>query len=288
MAVHGIYFSATQTTAKIVKAVASSVANALSQTVVIHDITSPKQRWEAGLVDTTNGETPSPLSFSPTDIVIFGVPVYIGRVPNLMKPFFTKIRGNGAIGIPIVVYGHRHYDDALLELRDLMREDGFCCQVAAAAFVGEHSFSRTLGAQRPDSEDLQKAAQFGQDIAVAITKRQFGELSLPGTSPYRFFAAVDDEGRPFDIRKVKPETRQDLCDGCAYCAEICPMGSINASNPAEIIGICIKCNACVKRCPHSAKYFDDARYLEHLAILERKFTQPRKDVEVWFGAPHNA
>lgn len=283
MAVHGIYFSATQTTAKIVKAVASSVANALSQTVEIHDITSPKQRWEAGLVDTTNGEIPSPLSFSATDIVIFGVPVYIGRVPNLMKPFFAKIKGNGATGIPMVVYGNRHYDDALIELRDLMEEGQFRCDLAAAAFIGEHSFSTILGAGRPDLEDLAIAEDFGKVIAKSITMGKRGKLPLPGNVPYRFFSAVDDQGKPFDIRKVKPKTKMDLCDGCGYCAEICPMGSINPNNLAEVNGICIKCNACVKRCPNAAKYFDDDRYLEHLGILERKYASKRCQPSIWIA-----
>lgn len=281
MAVHGIYFSATQTTAKIVNAVVASVANALSQTVEIHDITNPKQRWEAGLVDATNGKIPSPLSFLPTDIVIFGVPVYIGRVPNLMKPFFTKIKGNGATGIPIVVYGNRHYDDAILELRDLMEEDQFRCDLAAAAFIGEHSFSSILGAGRPDLEDLKMAEDFGKIIAKSITMGKRGKLTLPGNFPYRFFSAVDEQGKPFDIRKVKPQTNISLCNGCGHCAQICPMGAINPQNLTEITGICIKCNACVKRCPCSAKYFDDERYLEHLGILERKFASKRCQPTIW-------
>ncbi len=281
MAVHGIYFSATQTTAKIVKAVATSVANALSQTVEFHDITTPKQRWDAGLVDTTNGENPSPLSFSAADIVIFGVPVYIGRVPNLIKPFLVKINGGGATGIPIVVYGNRHYDDALLELRDLMEENQFRCDLAAAAFIGEHSFSSILGTGRPDLEDLTIAENFGKIIAKSITMGKREKLTLPGNAPYRFFSAVDEQGKPFDIRKVKPQTNTTLCNGCGHCAQICPMGAVNPQNLTEITGICIKCNACVKRCPRSAKYFDDDRYLEHLGILERKFASKRCQPTIW-------
>ena len=34
------------------------------------------------------------------DLVVFGVPVYIGRVPNLFRDYFASIKGNGAIGVP--------------------------------------------------------------------------------------------------------------------------------------------------------------------------------------------
>lgn len=281
MAVHGIFFSATQTTAKIVKAVASSVANALAQSVEIHDITSPKQRWEAGLVDITDGEAPSPLSFSTTDIVIFGVPVYIGRVPNLIKPFLAKINGGGATGIPIVVYGNRNFDDALLELKNLMEDGQFRCDIAAAAFIGEHSFSKILGAGRPKQQDLETAKQLGEDIAKAFANDERGKLHLPGNVPYRFFSAVDDQGKPFDIRKVKPKTDTNRCLTCGLCAEICPMAAINPDDLTEVNGICIKCNACVKRCPNAAKYFDDERYLEHLGILERNFANEYRQPSIF-------
>ena len=39
-------------------------------------------------------------------------------------------------------------------------------------------------------------------------------------------------------------------------------------------GICIKCQACVKKCPTGAKYFDDAAFLSHVAMLEQNFTRP--------------
>lgn len=48
---------------------------------------------------------------------------------------------------------------------------------------------------------------------------------------------------------------------------------------ASITGICIKCCACLKRCPVGAKYFDDANYLWHARELEVKFTDTRREPE---------
>lgn len=272
MKVHALYFSATFTTRKLTEAIATAAAERLGATPEIHNITTPDQRKV-------------PLSFCQDDLVIFGSPVYIGRIPNLIKPYMETICGGGAFGIPVVVYGNRNFDDALIELRDLMVAGGFRCSIAAAAFVGEHSFSTVLGGGRPDAVDLSEAAAFGKAVAEAAAKGECGgeTVEVPGRTPYQFFKAVDDEGKPFDIRKAKPKTDAAFCNECGYCARICPMGAINEENPAEVPGICIKCNACVKRCPRGAKYFDDTRYLEHLAILERNCSAVRREPELFWA-----
>ncbi|MDO4842978.1 MAG: hypothetical protein Q3982_09905, partial [Phoenicibacter congonensis] len=57
------------------------------------------------------------------------------------------------------------------------------------------------------------------------------------------------------------------------CARVCPMGSINPENVKEFIGICIKCGACIKKCPMQAKYYEDAGYLYHQHELEEGYTR---------------
>ena len=265
MRVHSLFFSATGTTAQIVGAIAGAAASRLGAEVEEHDVTAPQARTAA-------------LEFGPGDLVIFGVPVYIGRVPNLIKPWLSTVKGNGALGVPVVVYGNRNYDDALLELCDMMTEGGFVC-TSAAAFVGEHSFSKVLGAGRPDAEDLEAAAAFGAEAAV---RRAPMATPLPGRRPPQFYKALDDEGKPFDIRKAKPQTDPSLCTGCGLCADLCPMGSISKAEASLVEGICIKCGACVKKCPEGAKYFCDSEYLRHLAILERNFTSHRRTPEIFF------
>lgn len=56
---------------------------------------------------------------------------------------------------------------------------------------------------------------------------------------------------------------------CGLCAKVCPMGSINPENVAEVTGICIKCGVCVKKCPTHAKHFDDPNYNYHKTELEK-------------------
>ncbi len=60
------------------------------------------------------------VSFSKNDIVIVGVPVYAGRVPKVLLKYLNSIKGKGALAVAVVVYGNRNYDDALIELRDIL------------------------------------------------------------------------------------------------------------------------------------------------------------------------
>lgn len=274
-----LYFSPTNTTKRVVEAIAMGGLKSLKERCPVEsqmiaytqtNITTPAQR-----IDTPH--------FEEGDLVVFGVPVYIGRVPNLMRDFIASIKGDGAIGIPIVVYGQRAYDDALLELRDIMVSNGFKI-AAGGAFIGEHSFSLTLGGGRPDIEDISIAGEFGEKVIGKILSGEElpDKLEVPGNYPYKFFNAQSSNNKSIDIRKVKPQTDGAKCNGCGICATLCPMGSISPDNFSEVTGICIKCGACIKLCPNGAKSITDPTYLEHKEILERNFTSPRKEPELFW------
>ena len=66
---------------------------------------------------------------------------------------------------------------------------------------------------------------------------------------------------------------KERVQGGGLCARLCPMGSIDPAHPEEVRGICIKCCACVKKCPAGAKYFDDPGYLYHQHELEEQYTR---------------
>ena len=120
--IHVVYFSPTHTSAKVVHAVAEGMG-ALSYAE--SDLTYEK---------------PAEMESIEGELTLVAVPVYGGRVPDVALERLQMLRGKRTPVVPIVVYGNRDYDDALLELSDVLKRQGFV-PVAAGAFVGEHSFS---------------------------------------------------------------------------------------------------------------------------------------------------
>lgn len=260
--VKAAFFSATGTTERIVKVIVNTLAEQLGVTWSAVDFTLPASRTVA-------------LQFEPHELVVLGTPVYAGRVPNVLLKYLSTIEGNGAPAIPVVLYGNRNYDDGLIELRDILEQGGLHT-VAAAAFVGEHSFSDILAAGRPDESDLRLAREFAVELGYKIKAQSVLENPVPVKgipAPYRgYYQPRDKEGNPVDIRKVKPLTNEN-CDRCMICAEVCPMGSIDPEDVTECVGICIKCGACIKKCPVKAKYFADPGFLNHKYELEDGLTR---------------
>ncbi len=250
-----MYFSATGTTEKIVTCIADELAAREGGKAECYDFTLPQGR---------EGQP----EFGENDVVVFGVPTYAGRIPNLLLKYVQSVKADGALAVPIVLYGNRNYDDSLMELKLTMEANGFH-PVAAAAFIGEHSFSKILAAGRPDDKDMVIA----KDFAGKIVLDNHGEVKVNGENPIRdYYKPRDREGNFINILKVKPLT-SDACDGCGICAKVCPMGSIDPAEPKVVSGKCIKCCACEKKCPKGAKYFEDPGYLLHKVILEEDYTR---------------
>jgi len=193
--------------------------------------------------------------------------------------YLNAVRGDGTLAVAVVVYGNRHYDDALIELRDILESNGMKV-IAGGSFIGEHSFSTILGQNRPDEQDMSATAEFaGQIYAKLAVQNVWETIFVPGKKPYQpYYQPKDKDGKPVFIHKVTPKTNDDCID-CKLCASLCPMGSIDTDDPKKITGICIKCGACIKKCPMQAKYFDDAHYLWHKKELEDAYTFPRREPE---------
>lgn len=255
--VTAMYFSATGTTKKVVL----GIAKKLSENINGHS--------DVNIVDfTLSSGRQEPKEFTEKDIVVIGVPVYAGRVPNVLLKYLNSITGKGVLAVAVTVYGNRNYDDALIELTDILNSNGFTV-IAGGAFIGEHSFSKALAKNRPDDKDMAIAMEFANQLKVKIIDQNNVEpVVVRGNRPYRYYYIPKDEhDEPVDIRKVTPKTNS-RCTNCMLCVHLCPMGSIDNKDVTKVKGICIKCGACVKMCPVQAKYYDDENYIRHKEELE--------------------
>jgi len=146
--------------------------------VEIIDITRPDARKK-------------PLQTSENDLLIIAVPVYMGRVPALLMEWLQAITAQKTPVVCVVVYGNRAYDDALLELKNIMTKFG-CKPIACATYIGEHSFSNPetpVAEGRPDAQDLHLTELFGRKIDEKLQSflsvDQISEVNVPGIYPYR-------------------------------------------------------------------------------------------------------
>ena len=261
------YFSPTGGTLQVARRLAERLGERLQAEVEYHSYTLPKER--AALP-----------SFDAEDIVLWATPVYAGRIPNKTLEYVrAAIRAQGNPAIGLVTFGNRAYDNALAELVGLMEEGGMRL-VGAAAMVTRHSFSDTLGAGRPNEEDLAALDRFAEQLAakLSISNSQSSILKVPGEAhPEKYYTPLKTNNAPAGFLKAKPSCNPDRCTRCGKCMEICPMGSITGNDGLPSFdGICIKCQACRRRCPTGAIAFTDPEYLSHMAMIERTFAAPKK------------
>jgi ferredoxin len=228
------YFSPTGTT----RAVLQGIARGIGATPELIDVTTPAARMSA-------------LSTTEDDLLVLGVPVYMGRVPDLLSDWLQRLDLRRTPTVCVVVYGNRAYENALLELSDVVSERGGV-PIAAAAFVGEHSFSSPelpASVGRPGSSDLRQAEDFGRRIDAQLRSVSALELdhalSVPGSRPYGGITKLWD----VDFVQVGAS-----CDQCGACAEHCPTGAIDRDDSSTVDAVkCITCCACIKLCPKGAR-----------------------------------
>ena len=202
------------------------------------------------------------MSASPSkdDVAVIAAPVYGGRIPSLAVERFSSIKGNGALCVIIAVYGNRAYDDALLELQEVVTDAGYQV-VAAIGAVAEHSIVREYGAARPDIEDLHELESFGKKIAGAIEQsdiREKAAITLPGNRPYKNAGSgpVPSVG--------------NSCEGCGACAKMCPVEAIDIYNVKKTDKEkCISCMKCISFCPRSARKIGSVMHFVIKTMLKK-------------------
>ncbi len=268
--VTALCFSATGNTGRIVRSISKTASELLGVPEDSKDITLPAAREHV-------------YSFDPDVLVIAGSPVYAGKLPNKILPFWKEqVRGSQTPVIPIVTFGNRSFDNGLAELTEVLRTDGFL-PVAAGAFVMPHVFSDHIAADRPDASDQNLMEELIRLTLLRLNTSEDNLLSalpssmIPGNADAPYYRPLGADMKPAVFLKAKPETK-DSCNLCGICANVCPMGSVSTDNPAIITGVCIKCQACIRKCPAHAKYFDDPAFLSHVAMLETHYSQRAESV----------
>ena len=259
-----VSFSPTGNTKKAVQYIAEQLSDILHVSWKNDSFTLPEDRIKER-------------RYTASDLVVFAIPTYAGRIPNKILPAVqTLFFGNHTPVVPVVTFGNRSFDNSLKELRNELAERDFH-PIGAAAVVTKHVFSDVLGAGRPDDRDLSLLQFLASDIAFKVRSASNCLDLLPPVLPDDktpvgpYYTPLQEDGTPAVFLKAKPVVDHEQCRLCNICAQVCPMGSIPVDHPDTTTGICIKCHACIQACPHHARKFQDPAMLSHTKMLEAHF-----------------
>jgi ferredoxin len=225
------------------------------------DLTTPKKRL------TADGSLQE-------DLILLGLPVYEEYVPDIVKETLLQFQGHSQPVTLVSVYGNIGFGMSLKELTSLAQSMQLV-PVAAATFIGEHSFSCQeipLASGRPDGQDLRKAEAFGADLG-----RKLAAISSPSeTAPLNVLATLPLMARILPKGSAALFTHTPSinahCNACGACALMCPAGAIHEKDLTINEAQCLRCFSCVKNCPRSGR---DMRFKKKLLVkmmLTRKNT----------------
>lgn len=263
-----VYFSPTQTSRKVAEAVAQGIG---IEKINVYDATHSEICFNA----------------AGNSLTIVAVPVYGGHMPITARKRIQNIAADRTPVVPIAVYGNRAYEDALKELSGMLEKCGFIT-VAAATFIGEHSYStkdNPIAMGRPDRQDFEFAVDFGRKVSQKLSELENPVAGRIDVRKIRkpFQPLFPLLGFIYNVIKLRrsgrpmpqaPVTDKDLCTHCGVCVNSCPVAAIERGREDTTnSSACIRCCACVKRCPHGARHFETP----FAELLSRYFSYRKKN-----------
>jgi ferredoxin len=227
-----VYFSPTNTTYKILKAIISGID---IKNAVYSNLTSIKNRESFNRI-------------IEEELVIIGIPVYEEHIPDFIASCLSTIIGRGQPVVLVSVYGNIGFGVSLKELYGISKE----CNLSPCAigtFIGEHSFSNDeifIAKDRPNVDDLTYAKEFGRRIKNKLSGSSISEIEdkiIPGSLPL-FARFIPKNGAKRISNKPKININCTKCNACIF---LCPMNAINYKLEIDNRK-CIRCFSCVKKC----------------------------------------
>lgn len=211
---------------------------------------------ETTTFDLTSQRKPEETDLSDFDFVVFGAPVYAGRIPFCSRERFLSLKGKKTPCTIVLTYGNRAYEDAPRELGDIVKSNGFRVK-GFAAMVARHTYGQ-IQTERPSFSDLSELQNF---FFRVLAKPVAGpDIDLPGNFPYR---RVEMKSR------FKPTTKIQKCVGCGMCIRDCPVGALE-EDFKTVNDNCIGCMRCVRNCPAGAKVIESDGFSEFEKMLTEK------------------
>ena len=267
-----LYFSPSGTTKHVCQQIANGFDN--RNEIIDLDITSFGNRSTvAGTIDAALGNC---------NHVVIGAPVYMGKLPLLVKEFLVSLDGKGTSCSAVVVYGNRDYGVALKNMVEILSERNFSV-IGAGAFIGRHSYADIvpMAIGRPDTSDDEKADEFGGQLSKTTTPIRIGDIPF----------TIDKFSKSDSYSSMPPVYSKKRCTQCGKCAKVCPVG-ILADNGTfrsnDLKKKCIGCTACVTICNDGGRSLPANGIIKLLmGIMMKKAIRYRMEPVTVLGEPAN-
>lgn len=213
----------------------------------------------------------APKTFNEDELAVVSMPVFAGRIPKISAEMLKNMKGAGTPAVAMVIYGNREYEDSLLELTDILTENGFKV-IGAAAFIARHSIFPTVGASRPDAADEGCIKSFAHECKKKIEQKAYSMKSeVTGVRPY-----VEPKSIPLI------PTGDENCTECGVCSPLCPAQAIPEAEPRTTDPKkCISCTACIHACPVHARMFMGDMFKKISAAFTQQYASRRKEPEIF-------
>ncbi len=198
------------------KACALAVAKATKQKFLEIDVTHFIQRAK-------------PLALADTTLIV-AYPVYGGRVPHLFAEYLKEmVTCTNCKALVIASFGNRAFEDALVEMEDLLLGKGVPL-IGAASIGCQHSYTDKVGSKRPDIEDFQIL-----DRLAVYLNGETKTVHPPGNRPYK-------RDMPLADPPYMPQPKDMTHPIDSHCYRVCPTGCLAKADAS----LCIHCCACIQ------------------------------------------
>ncbi|MHA1519016.1 MAG: EFR1 family ferrodoxin [Promethearchaeota archaeon] len=209
------------------------------------------------------------------DLIIFGVPVYVGRIPDQVLSLLksSTIYGNNRWVIVIAVNGNVQTGSAVAELGLLLRHQGFRI-LAAANLTGKHSFCNPtllLGDGRPDDTDFQELSLFANHIIEKLIVNPLDPKDPLEITLSEIEIDYNKDHPQYGARNSSkpPQKDPEKCVECRECFAHCPTDAIDFTTLEINEDFCIRCYSCVNVCAFGARHVN----LQLSSAMQEKFEQ---------------
>ena len=240
-----VYFSPGGTTERIGKEISEKISDSYDE------------------IDLLRKNIEENIDFKKDELLIISMPGFAGRIPQICVSQLKKLKGNNTPFIANVVYGNRAFEDALLELTDILTENGFIL-ISGSAIIARHSIFPKVAGDRPNSEDIELLDELVERSVEKVKAGTYNNITIPGNRPYR------ESGK----LPIGPKGNSN-CTDCGICIELCPVGAIPVDDPKETdMEKCINCTACVYNCPDEARVYGGIKYKVAAETFGKKNSKP--------------